>query len=57
MMNYLVLAELVQCPEPKRSILFTFLGEIDYKPFPETPESIELAEEYLKHELLDGSSS
>jgi hypothetical protein len=56
MMNYLVLTELVQCPEPKRSILFTF-REIDYKTFPETPKSIELAEEYLKHELLDESSS
>jgi predicted nucleic acid-binding protein len=52
----LTIAELVQCPEPKRSILFTFLGEIDYETFPETPESIELAEEYLKHGVLNPKS-
>jgi predicted nucleic acid-binding protein len=52
----LTLTELIQCPEPKRSVLFTYLGEIDYEIFPETPESVELAEKYIQHGVLNSRS-
>ncbi|MGE5604676.1 MAG: PIN domain nuclease [Bacteroidota bacterium] len=52
----LTLAELIQCPEPKRSVLFKYLSEIDYETFSETTESIELAEKYIQHGVLSPKS-
>ena len=52
----LTIAELMKCPEPKRTSLFENLGEIEYEEVQETPESIELAEEYLRHGVMSPKS-
>jgi predicted nucleic acid-binding protein len=52
----LTIAELTQCPEPKRSVLLAYLGEINYEVFPETLESIKLADKYIEHGVLNSKS-
>lgn len=52
----LTIAELNKCSEPKRSVLFSLLGEIDFEEVKETQENIELAEEYIKHGVLNPKS-
>lgn len=52
----LTIAELTKCPEPKRSVLFHYLNEIDYEEVHETNETLTLAEEYIKHKVLNPKS-
>ena len=52
----LTIAELTQCPEPKRALLFEHLSVIDYVEVREIPESITLADEYLKYGVLNPKS-
>lgn len=49
----LTIAELTQCPEPKRTLLFEQLSAIDYVAVREIPESITLADEYIKYGVLN----
>lgn len=52
----LTIAELTQCPEPKRTLLFEHLSSIDYVEVREIPESITLADEYIKYGVLNPKS-
>jgi hypothetical protein len=52
----LTIAELTKCPEPKRSVLFQYLNQIDFEELQETQETIALADEYLKHGVLKPKS-
>jgi predicted nucleic acid-binding protein len=52
----LTIAELTQCPEPKRTLLFEHLSAIDYVAVREIPESITLADEYIKYGVLNPKS-
>jgi len=52
----LTIAELTQCPEPKRTLLFEHLSAIDYVTVREIPESITLADEYIKYGVLNQKS-
>ena len=52
----LTIAELTQCPEPKRTRLFEHLSAIDYVAVREIPESITLADEYIKYGVLNPKS-
>ena len=52
----LTIAELTQCPEPKRTLLFEHLSVIDYVEVQEIPETITLADEYLKYGVLNPKS-
>ena len=52
----LTIAELTQCPEPKRTLLFELLSAIDYVEVREIPESITLADEYIKYGVLNPKS-
>ena len=52
----LTIAELTQCPEPKRTLLFEHLSAIDYVEVREIPESITLADEYIKYGVLNPKS-
>jgi len=50
-------AELMNCPEPKRSTLLEGLAEIDYTELDETNEVLGLAREYLKAGILPKKST
>ena len=52
----LTIAELFKCPEPKRTLLFEHLSVIDYVEVQEIPETITLADEYLKYGVLNPKS-
>ncbi|HZK85451.1 MAG TPA: PIN domain nuclease [Desulfosporosinus sp.] len=52
----LTIAELTQCPEPKRTLLFEHLSAIDFVEVREIPESITLADEYIKYGVLNPKS-
>jgi predicted nucleic acid-binding protein len=52
----LTIAELSKCPEPKRTLLFEHLSVIDYVEVQEIPETITLADEYLKYGVLNPKS-
>ena len=52
----LTIAELSMCPEPKRTLLFEHLSAIDYVEVREIPETIMLADEYLKYGVLNPKS-
>lgn len=52
----LTIAELSMCPEPKRTLLFEHLSAIDYVEVREIPETIMLADEYLKYGVLNRKS-
>lgn len=52
----LTIAELTKCPDPKRTLLFQHLNNINYEDVDETPETLALAEEYLKHKVLNSKS-
>lgn len=52
----LTIAELTKCPEPKRSVLFQHLNQIDYEVVQETQETITLADGYLKYGVLKPKS-
>jgi len=52
----LTMFELNQCPEPKKSWLLDFLSEIEYERIQENPDSLNLAEQYLKFGLLTEKS-
>ncbi|HBW37174.1 PIN domain-containing protein [Desulfosporosinus sp. BICA1-9] len=52
----LTLAELTKCPEPKRTLLFKYLSQIDYEEIQETLETITLADEYIKYGVLNAKS-
>lgn len=52
----LTLAELNKCPEPKRTLLLEHLSQIDYDEVHETPETITLADEYLRYGVLNHKS-
>ena len=52
----LTIAELTKCPEPKRSLLFQYLNQMDYEEVQETQETIALADEYLKYGVLNPKS-
>ena len=45
-----------KCPEPKRTLLFEHLSVIDYVEVLEIPETITLADEYLKYGVLNPKS-
>lgn len=48
--------ELTRCPEPKRTILFDFLNQINFAEVEETEESVNLAENYIKYGVLSQKS-
>lgn len=48
--------ELTRCPEPKRTILFDFLNQINFIEVEETEESVNLAENYIKYGVLSQKS-
>ncbi len=50
------LEELAECPEPKQSILFDYLGQIEYTIVDEVEESFNLAKEYIKYGVLNQKS-
>lgn len=52
----LTISELTRCAEPKRTMLFEYLGELDYVDVQESQETIELAEQYLRHGVLKPKS-
>ena len=52
-----VLIELDGCPEPKRSGLLAYLGEIDYTELDETEEVLALATQYLEAGVLPKKSN
>jgi len=52
----LTIAELSKCPEPKRTLLFEHLSVIDCVEVQEIPETITLADEYLKYGVLNPKS-
>ena len=52
----LTIAELSKCAEPKRTLLFEHLSVIDYVEVREIPETITLADEYLKYGVLNPKS-
>lgn len=52
----LTIAELSKCAEPKRTLLFEHLSVIDYLEVREIPETITLADEYLKYGVLNPKS-
>jgi hypothetical protein len=52
----LALSELDSCPEPKRTLLLSYLGDIDYEKAEETPECIALSKEYLRYGVLRSKS-
>ena len=52
----LTIVELSQCPEPKRTLLFEHLSAIDFVEVREIPESITLADEYIKYGVLNPKS-
>ncbi|KLU60153.1 hypothetical protein CEB3_c35840 [Peptococcaceae bacterium CEB3] len=52
----LTIAELTKCPEPKRSLLFQYLNQINYEEIQETQETIALADAYLKYGVLNPKS-
>ena len=52
----LTLSELSKCLEPKKTILDEFLARIEYMDIDENKESIILADEYLKHGVLNEKS-
>jgi predicted nucleic acid-binding protein len=52
----LTIAELSKCPEPKRTLLFEHLSVINYVEVQEIPETITLADEYLKYGVLNPKS-
>jgi hypothetical protein len=53
----LTLAELAKCPEPKRTQLYEYLGQIDYEEVEESQDSIILTEEYLSISLAGISNT
>lgn len=52
----LTIAELSRCAEPKRTRLFKHLSVINYVEVREIPETITLADEYLKYGVLNPKS-
>lgn len=48
--------ELTMCPQPKRTILFDFLNQINFIEVEETEESVNLAENYIKYGVLSQKS-
>lgn len=49
-------AEITKCSEPKRTMLFKKLNEIDYELHEENEETIALADNYLKYGVLKSKS-
>ncbi len=48
--------ELTKCPEPKRTLLFEYLNQVDFSEVEETVESIALADNYIKFGVLSPKS-
>ena len=48
--------ELTLCPEPKRTILFDLLNQINFIEVEETEESVNLAKNYIKYGVLSEKS-
>lgn len=48
----LVTQEIDKCPEPKRSCLAKFMKEINYQEVLVNPESIDLANQYIKANII-----
>ena len=49
-------AEINSCPEPKKELLLNYIRQIDFEPIFENDESIQLANEYIKHNVLTKKS-
>ncbi len=52
----LTLFEISKCREPKRSLMITHIGEVEFTEVKETPESISLAEKYIYYGVLNQKS-
>ena len=52
----IVISEVMDCKEPKRSILLAHLGEVSYTELSESDEVIELAQKYLNAGILPKKS-
>lgn len=52
----LTIFELNRCPEPKRTLLFDHLSQIDYVEEKETKESVALADQYIDKGVLSQKS-
>jgi len=52
----ITLEEIEKCPEPKRSLLYNFLTEIEFEQIAENEESISIASTYLKYGVLKEKS-
>lgn len=48
--------ELTRCSEPKRTILFDLLNQINYREIEETEESVNLVRDYIKYVVLSQKS-
>jgi len=49
-------AEMSQCKEPKRSLMFKRLSEIEFVPADETEETLQLTDSYLNYGVLNRRS-
>lgn len=56
LISNVTLDELSECPEPKQSILLEYLGQVNYKLYSETEESLVLTEKYLSYGVLKEKS-
>jgi predicted nucleic acid-binding protein len=56
-LSSVTMVELDACPEPKRSALLAWLGDVDYTELDETEEVLSLAEQYLESGILPKKSS
>ena len=52
----ITIAEITKCNEPKRTILFQRVGEINFEIFEETEETLVLADNYLAYGVLKSKS-
>jgi DNA polymerase III delta prime subunit len=48
--------EITKCPEPKRTMLFKKLSEIDYEIVEDSEETLSLADNYLRYGVLKNKS-
>lgn len=56
MISDITVAEISKCLEPKRTRLFEYQNELEFSIFDETEETLDLAEKYLLHGVLNPKS-
>ena len=48
--------EVNRCPEPKKQLLLDYIKQIEFQPFLEDEESLNLAKKYIEHNVLTTKS-